>query len=859
MTGNLNYEALERRVEDLEGKLAYRQRSHDLLQQYTLYLKFLSGTSTEFVELPPEENIYQLIGERLKELVGDGVVAINSYDRATDSLCTRAVAGLGKYAHTVLKLIGKDPVGMSFPINDEEARRQLHLGKLVLGPQGLYELTFGRIPEGVCHKIEAILGLDEIYAIGFVSKGQLFGTAIIITRKGRGGLKMKDVVETFIHQGAVALQRREAEDALVRARDELERRVEERTAELARSNEQLRREIEERKLAEKALRESEEKFRAVSEQSPNMIFINRGGKVVYANKVSEEIMGYKREEYYSPDFEFLRLMAPESLDKVRSAFQRHMAGEEVEPYEYTLISKEGKSIEAIITTRLMSYEGQRAILGIVTDISERKQVEQALRESEESYRYLVENANDIIYRTDPMGNFTFFNAIAAKTTGYPPEYLLGRHYLELIRPDCRRDAEKFYTSQSEERIPSTYYEFPMVTKGGKEIWLGQHVQLILEKDRIVGFHAVARDITERRRVEEALRESEERYRQLVRHAPAAIFEYDLETKKLVALNDVVYEFLGYTEEEMEAFDPIDFLAEESQRLYQQRLGKVLAGEEILDTVEYKIRGKGGKELWVHLNTRLVRERGKTRRVAAVAHDITELKRAEEALRRSEKRLRSLSSQLIKAQEKERTRLSKELHDELGQGLALLKHRMRSIQGKLQEGQSALQRECDETNRYIDSIIENVRRLSRDLSPTILEDLGLAAALRWLVEHFAKQYALETSFNIENIDSQFSREAQTNLYRISQEALNNIAKHAEATRVSFTMNKNEDRLFLVVEDDGKGFDLTEIKARHSLEKGLGLDAMEERAHMLGASLRISSRVGKGTKVTLRIPAEEGGVK
>jgi len=247
------------------------------------------------------------------------------------------------------------------------------------------------------------------------------------------------------------------------------------------------------------------------------------------------------------------------------------------------------------------------------------------------------------------------------------------------------------------------------------------------------------------------------------------------------------------------------------------------------------------------------------KLAAAFNDMTEsLKMREEALRDSEQRLRSLSSQLIKAQEKERSRLSKELHDELGQALALLKHRVRSVQKNLSESHPSLSRDCEQTGSYIDEIIESVRRLSRELSPSILQDLGLSSALRWLVENFPKQYSLETSFEIDDIDHFVSEEAQTNLYRISQEALTNIAKHAEANHVSFVVKKNEKSVSVAIEDDGKGLDLNNIRSGHSPEKGLGLETMEERARMLGASLEISSRTGGGTRIALTIPTEKGGI-
>lgn len=268
------------------------------------------------------------------------------------------------------------------------------------------------------------------------------------------------------------------------------------------------------------------------------------------------------------------------------------------------------------------------------------------------------------------------------------------------------------------------------------------------------------------------------------------------------------------------------------------------------TESVKTLGMGGKFEKVSLETR--DEIGKLAEAFNIMSE--SLKKREEALRESEKRLQSLSSELLKAQEKERMRLSKELHDELGQALALLKHRLRSIQRKLQEGQSSLRVKCEETIQYIDQTIENVRRLSRDLSPSILEDLGLSAALRWLADNFSEQHSIQISFDVENIDHLFSREAQTNLYRISQEALTNIGRHAGANQVYFAAKRNGNRVSLIVEDNGKGFDINQVKARHSPEKGVGLAAMDERARMLGAHFSIKSQLGKGARIALEIPLE-----
>ena len=148
--------------------------------------------------------------------------------------------------------------------------------------------------------------------------------------------------------------------------------------------------VAERKRAEESLRESEEKFRTLAEQSPNMIFINKRGRVTYANKKCEEIMGYKREEFYSPDFDFFMLIAPESKELIRGNFSRHSKGQDVTPCEYTLITKGGRRLEAILATKLISYEGENAILGTVTDITERKRAEKEIKKLNESLKLQTE-------------------------------------------------------------------------------------------------------------------------------------------------------------------------------------------------------------------------------------------------------------------------------------------------------------------------------------------------------------------------------------------------------------------------------------------------------------------------------------
>ena len=238
------------------------------------------------------------------------------------------------------------------------------------------------------------------------------------------------------------------------------------------------------------------------------------------------------------------------------------------------------------------------------------------------------------------------------------------------------------------------------------------------------------------------------------------------------------------------------------------------------------------------------------------HDITDRVKSEQALRESELQLRRLSAQLISAQEQERRRISRELHDELGQALTLMKLQLRSIEERLRPDQGDLRGECDHTLRYLDQVIDDVRRLSRDLSPAVLEHQGLTAALRGLLANFAKPLGIEAVFDDGGVDLDglFPRDDRTLLYRIVQEALTNVGKHAGARNVSVVVTRRDRVVSLLIADDGRGFDVKRETAKASAERGLGLYAMEERARMLGGLLEVWSEEGGGAGIAVSVPGE-----
>ena len=262
------------------------------------------------------------------------------------------------------------------------------------------------------------------------------------------------------------------------------------------------------------MKDFEPDFRNFTEQSPNMIFINQGGTVVYANKKCEEVMGYAREEFLSPDFNFMDLIAPESVELVQANFQRHLNGEEIEPYEYTLISKSNQRIEAIITSRLIRYGGKPALLGIVTDITHRKQAERDLQKSEEKFRQAFQNAPIGMALCNMDGSIVQMNPAFYRMLEYSESELKQLTFRDFTHPEDLEKQMPFYEKCVRGEIDSYQMDKRYIKKDGEIIWVDMTVAITKDTDR-QPLHALimVEDITEVRMAEENRQRLESQLRQ----------------------------------------------------------------------------------------------------------------------------------------------------------------------------------------------------------------------------------------------------------------------------------------------------------------------------------------------------------
>ena len=305
--------------------------------------------------------------------------------------------------------------------------------------------------------------------------------------------------------------------------------------------------ITDRKRSEEALRQSEAKFRVLTQTVPSAIFIYQESKVVYANSYAEAHSGYSEQELRSMDF--WEMVHPEHRQMVRERGLARLRGESVPSrYELKLVTKAGEERWVDFAASPINFEGKPAVLGTAFDITERKHAEDALRASEERYRELVENARDIIYSHDLNGNYTSVNKAVEQITGYTREEALSRNFAQTVAPEYIETARQMIAAKLAGE-KETVYDLDIIGKDGKRITVEVNTRLVFQDNLPVGVQGIARDVTARKRAEEALRHSEERFRRYFELGliGMAITSTD---KTFIEVNDKICEILGYERNEL---------------------------------------------------------------------------------------------------------------------------------------------------------------------------------------------------------------------------------------------------------------------------------------------------------------------
>jgi len=609
--------------------------------------------------------------------------------------------------------------------------------------------------------------------------------------------------------------------------------------------EELTEEIIERRQAEEALRESEQRSRELAELLPVSVFeLDVYGKFTYTNRCGLETFGYTREDLHG-GVKALQLFAQEERQRVEENIRKRMAGEEFEDHEYTMLKKDGTRLCGLLSTAPIIRNGNPAgVRGIVLDITDRKDAEEALRESEGKYRSVVERASDGIGIVQD-GLLKYANPRLADIGGYAVEEVMGKPFADFVHPDDVAETVECYTRRLQGDDAPARYETKLLHKSGRTVQAEVSGGVITYQNRTADL-AIVRDITERKRAEEALRESEERYSQLFATVPDASMIFDAETRRFLDVNASALDLYGYTEEEFLNLKLSDITAESDAS--DTSVEQTLAGELTQVPLRYH-KKKDGTVFPVEISAGTF-HLGARNVLCGLVRDITRRNQAEEALKQSREELRELASHLEVVREKERGRIAREIHDELGQALTALKMDLHWLAGKLPREEPLLAKTRTMSN-LIDVTVQSVQRISSELRPGLLDNLGLSAAVEWQAREFQERTGILLGIEIDPEEIVLDRDRSTAIFRIFQETLTNVTRHAKASKVEVLLKEKPDAIELKVRDNGRG--VTEDQM--SDPRSFGLMGMRERVHGLRGNLAITGTPNKGTTVLVNIPREK----
>jgi PAS domain S-box-containing protein len=584
--------------------------------------------------------------------------------------------------------------------------------------------------------------------------------------------------------------------------------------------------ITELKRTEEELRQSEKRFKMLSQEVVEGIILSENGRIIDANRSVTEMFGYRLEELIGKDA--IDLTSPEYREMVR----QRISDEDTRHYESMGLKKDGTIFPVEIRPRHLPYSGRRIRVTSVIDLTERKQAEEALIMSEERYRTLVEQLPAVTYMQEiENGTLAYISPQIEGVLGYSPDEYLANPDLrsQTIHPEDRG-----WVLQEDIRTDETgepySVEYRRTTRDGRVVWVREEAVLVRDSEgRPLFWQGILMDVTERKHQEEALRQSETLYRTVVEQAEENIFLVDATSRRVLDANDALLRSLGYTDDELKEMTLYDIVAHSQESVDINIVRIMEEGHRSLGERQY--RRKDGSLADVEVNVSAVPYNGE-KVMCVVAHDVTERKLAERMLE--------------EIREAERNRLARELHDST----------LQDIVYALQEIQVMQIVSGDDPNPALEDTAEALKRSVEGLRGAIFElrlkeslDRSLISSLENLVDlnrRMARgRYELDL-FVGDDFPARLPNKAGQELTRLVQEALTNVRRHAQANHVRVELGLDGGLAYVEVSDDGCGFDSERATT------GIGRQSMRHRALELGGEFSVESAPGDGTRVRFSIP-------
>ncbi|MHC4630419.1 MAG: PAS domain S-box protein [Planctomycetota bacterium] len=620
--------------------------------------------------------------------------------------------------------------------------------------------------------------------------------------------------------------------------------------------------ITERKKAEEALRGSEERLSLIYNTTTDIMSLleaepNGEFNVVTVN---DRIMDYLAEAGITKDMicntnvrkffqEVLRLK-PEDI-AYRFARLREVANSKrTVRYEVVTPLPTGATITCETTINPIVNERRQCthLLAVIKDITERKQAQQSLEESESRFRELVENIHEVFWMENSDGTeLLYVSPTYEQIWGRSCEefYKNPKVWIEAIHPDDRQRVAEAFSRFPETGVYSE--EFRIVRPDGTIRWVWDRGVLIHnECGEVARVAGIAEDITQRKQAEDALKESEKRFRNL----SEAAFEGIAFTEKgvLVDANEAFTKIFGYSLEESKGKQVVELVAPEHRELVTENIRSGYEG-----IYEHKGLHKDGSLIDLEVHGLSVTYQGREMRLTAI-RDITERKQADQKLLEDQVKLKSLASELSLAEERERRRIATELHDRIGQSLVISKMNLEALR------KSEYGKKTDETlGEICNSLAQTIadtRTLTFDLSSPILYELGFEVAVaEWLAEEIRDKHGIAIQFEDDGRPKPLDDDIRILLFRDVRELLINVVKHARTDKVKVSIRRVGNKIYVTIEDNGVGFDPAKTASSAAKRAEFGLFSIRQRLEQLGGHLEIESEPGRGCTVTMTAPLKQ----
>jgi PAS domain S-box-containing protein len=598
-------------------------------------------------------------------------------------------------------------------------------------------------------------------------------------------------------------------------------------------------------------REKEALLAATFNHAPHGISVaDAAGHYIGANASFLRLVGYSEAELLKKTI--FDLTHPDDVAESRRLFEDILGGaaERIE-FDKRYLRRDGRVIWVHMTVaRIVDAEGSAtSVVAQVEDITQRRAAEMRLRESEARLQAFTDNSPALMCLKDREGRYRFANAQFLERYGLRREQVVGRSDAEIFP---RRQALALAASDAEVTARGEPVQFEQ-RSGHVD---GEHVSMVSKfpvfdaAGAVAGIGVVATDITDRRLTEQALREQRALLAEAQKVAGLGSWEWDPESGR-IAWSDELYRIYGLSPE---SFKPsFETYLERVHPDDRQQCGAMVA-RALMDgggfTMQERIVRPGGEVRYLRSHGEVVRnEHGKPVKMLGACLDVTEQRHSETALRQAAQDLHGLTRRLVQAEELERRRIARELHDRVGQSLSALNINLDIISRESDSLPPTVRQRLEDSAALVDGTLQSIENLMAELRPPLLEEYGLGAALGWYAEDYSRRTGIRAA--LADVSPEATKklrpEAAVALFRIAQEALNNVVKHARAKTVRIEISTGEDALVLEVRDDGDGFD-----ASTAPRGRWGMTTMRERAAAAGGSFELESKPGAGTAVRARVP-------